>query len=281
MAIIEIEVYKFLDGLNSEYIVIESSKINDYIKYIQDNKIKAIYLSNLYFFNKEIDFLQKCNFIEKLNITSTSIENYDGLKYLKNLKELSLDEPKGKVRLEQNRILEKLSIEINKNIIGINELKYLKILNLWNYKPKSKDLNEIGLLQSIEELKIYKSPIESLNGCGNLVKLKKLELGYLNKLYYISELEKIKNSLKNLEFLSCKNIVNHDYVTCLDNLEKLSYNKCGDIETISFISKMPNLKSFVFMDTNIVDGDLEPCTRLKYVAFQDKKHYSHKNSDFN
>lgn len=153
-------------------------------------------------------------------------------------------------------------------------------MSLWNYKPKSKNLSEISELKAIQELEIIKSSINSLKGSGNLLNLERLKLGYLNQLSYIDELEKIRERLKVLNFESCKKIENHEYVACLNNLEELSFNECGNIETINFIDKMPNLKRFIFMGTNIIDGNLQSCERLEYVAFTNKKHFSHKKSDF-
>lgn len=280
MAIIEVEGIKFLDGITGEYIVVESDRIGDYIEYINKNKIKSVYLCNLYYFNKGVDFLRQCNFIERLNITSDTIENYSGLSYLHGLKELSLNEPKGKVDLGNHMDLKSLSVEFNKNIVGMERLKNLNKLSLWNYKPKSKNLIEISELQAVQELEIIKSSINSLNGSGNMLNLERLKLGYLNQLCYIDELERLKERLKVLDFESCKKIVNHEYVACLINLEELSFNECGNIETIKFIDKMPNLKRFIFMGTNIIDGDLQSCERLEYVAFTNKKHFSHKNFDF-
>lgn len=280
MAIIEEGGIKFLDGITGKYIVVESDRIVDYIEYMNKNKIKAIYLCSLYYFNKEADFLQQCNFIERLNITSSSIENYSGLSYLHRLQELSLNEPKGKVDLGNHMDLKSLSVEFNKNIVGMGQLKNIKKLSLWNYRPKSKNLSEISELKDLQELEIIKSSIHSLEGSGNLRNLERLKLGYLNQLSYIDELEKIRESLKVLNFESCKKIVNHEYVACLNNLKELSFNECGNIETIHFIDQMPNLKRFIFMGTNIIDGNLQACARLEYVAFTNKKHFSHKNSDF-
>lgn len=280
MAIIEKEGFKFLDGLQSEYIVVESSRITDYIKYINKNKIKAAFLSNLYYFANGINFLQECNFLEKLSITSSSIENYDGLSYLQSLEDLILEEPKGKVDLTCHTALKRLAADYNKNIIGMEQLKGLKELSLWHYKPKSRDLSGISGLDSIKELEIIQSNINSLNGCGSLLKLERLKFAYLSQFRYIDELEKIKKSLKILDFDCCKKIENHEYVMCLNNLEKLRYYKCGNIKTINFISNMPNLKEFVFMGTNVVDGNLKACAGLEYVAFTNKRHFSHKMSDF-
>ena len=279
MAITEIDGFKFLDGISNEYIVVESDRLGEYIEYIRNNKIKAIYISNLYFFHCNICFLKEFEFIEKINITSTSVTDFSGLNSLHNLKVLLLDDPKGKVNLEHNVMLEELSVDMkNKNISGINKLKKLKILSMCNYNPKSKDLSDISTLNSIEELDIVKSTINSLKGCGELTKL---SISYSNKLEYIENLVTNKHTLKILEFDSCKKINNFDYVVCLSNLEKLSYNKCGEMESIEFIDKMPNLKSFIFIKTNVINGDLNPCKRLEYVAFDNKRHYSHKMSDFN
>lgn len=221
MAITEIDGFKFLDGISNEYIVVESDRLGEYIEYIRNNKIKAIYISNLYFFHCNICFLKEFEFIEKINITSTSVTDFSGLNSLHNLKVLLLDDPKGKVNLEHNVMLEELSVDMkNKNISGINKLKKLKILSMCNYNPKSKDLSDISTLNSIEELDIVKSTINSLKGCG-------------------------------------------------------------EMESIEFIDKMPNLKSFIFIKTNVINGDLNPCKRLEYVAFDNKRHYSHKMSDFN
>lgn len=280
MSIIEADGIKFLDGIAGEYIVVESDRIVDYIEYINKNEVKTIYLCDLYYLNKEVDFLKQCNFIERLNITSSAIENYQGLSYLHRLKELSLNEPKGKVDLGNHMDLKSLSVEFNRNIVGMEQLKNLKKLSLWNYKPKSKNLSEISELKAVQELEVIKSSINSLNGSGNLLNLERLKLGYLNQLSYIDELEKIRERLKVLNFESCKKIVNHEYVACLNNLEELSFNECGNIETINFINKMPNLKRFIFMGTNIIDGNLQSCERLEYVAFTNKKHFSHKNFDF-
>lgn len=126
MAIMEAGGVKFLDGITGKYIVVESNRIVDYIGYINKNRIKSIYLCDLYYFNKEVDFLQQCNFVERLNITSNTIENYSGLSCLHRLKELSLNEPKGKVDLGKHTDLKSLSVEFNKNIVGMEQLKKLK-----------------------------------------------------------------------------------------------------------------------------------------------------------
>lgn len=280
MAIIEVDGFKFLDEITQRSIVIENDRIDEYINYIIDNKITAVYLCDSFYKCSHMDFIDKTNFIERLNISGTNIKDYGMLQHLKELKNLSIQAAEGYINLENNISITELGIKMNKNIKGLDKLINLKVLRLYKYTPKSKSLSELSNLTSLESLKISDSSIESFEGCEKLNKLEKLELSYLKKMYCIDELEKIKDTLKVLEFNSCKKITNHDYVSCLSNLERLAFNRCSDIESINFINKLKKLKTFVFMETNICDGDLEVCKDLEYVAFVNKKHYSHKLQDF-
>ena len=280
MAIIEIDGFKFLDDTTERIIVVETNRIDECVDYINANGINSVYLCDLWYNKKDIEFLQRIAFIDNLNISCPNIQDYDGLKCLSGLKKLIIGDVKSKLDLKNNLMLNELSIEMDKNILGLNELNNLKILRLWKYTPKSKSLIELSNLTSLKSLKISDSSIESFEGCEKLNKLEKLELSYLKKMCCIDELEKIKDTLKVLEFNSCKKITNHDYVSCLSNLEKLAFNRCSDIESISFINDLKKLKSFIFMETNICDGDLGACKDLEYVAFVNKKHYSHKLQDF-
>lgn len=277
MAIVEKDGFKFLDG---EMIVIEQDRIDDYIDYIIEKQIKSVYVCNLYFRNRDINFFKKIDFIEKININSTGIKNYDVLQCLYNLKSLIIEDPEGIVNLDHNMSLEELTIRMNKNVKGLDKLKNIKRLCLYWYNPKSKSLIELKEMSKLEELQIVGSSIESFKGCVHLKSLKKIELNYMRKLQYIDELEKLNNTLKILKFNCCKKIINHEYVVCLSNLEKLSFDECSDIKSIAFIKKMPNLKWFVFMNTNICDGNIDYCKGLEYVAFTNKRHFSHKLNDF-
>lgn len=281
MAIIEKDGFKFLDGLNSDDIVIESDRTYDYIEYIKKNKIKSIYFCDFYYMSQDINLLKECNFVESVNINSSEIIDFTGLYYLKNLKNLMINDAKGKVDLSFNTSIEELAMEMNKNISGLELLENIKTLRLWKYRPKSKDLTGLSMLKSLKELGITQSPIVSLKGIGELNKLENLELNYLSKLEYIDEIENNKNTLKTIWFESCRKIKNHDYVSCLTNLEKLSFCECGEINNLNFIKKLANLKYFVFSGTNVIDGNISPCIGLEYVVFTNKKHFSHKLKDLN
>ena len=281
MAIIEKDGFKFYSNLNGEMsIILESNTLKECISYIKENEIKSISISGMNYKENNVDFLSEIIDIEKLSIKSPFIKSFNGLSKLKKLNELNLGDVESEINLEKNSSIERLTVVMNKNVLGLNQLKNLKELRMWKYAPKSKDLKELSSLEAIEELEIYQSPIKSLYGCGKLKKLKRLELYYMSKLEYIDEIDENVNSLKHLRIDSCKKIKNHEFVTKLINLELLAFDNCGVIPNIKFIKSLPNLKDFIFVNTNIEDGDLSPCSGLEYVGLLNKKHYSHKSEDF-
>ncbi|MBQ9991551.1 MAG: hypothetical protein IJP31_11540 [Lachnospiraceae bacterium] len=166
------------------------------------------------------------------------------------------------------------------NVSGIEKLVNLKMLSMWKYKPKSRDLTYINMLTSIEKLGIIQSSITSLKGLEGFKNLRELTLAYSPKLEYLDTIEHFQNSLEVLECDVCRNLKNYDYIGKLSNLETLRLSKCGDIQSLKFIKSLPLLKFLVFLQMNVVDGDLSPCVGIEYVRFTDKKHYSHKCKDF-
>lgn len=276
MAIVDCDGFNFLDGEYRDYIVVEDQRLVEYENYIQMQKVEGIYLTSLYYSKDDIDFIEKIADLKKLNL-SISLRNYEVLYYLDNLEELHLEDPKGEVDLTRFKKLKRLSLyNVTKHVIGLENCNQLIQVTLWKYKPKLINLEELSSLIRLNNLTLIQGTISSLKGCQNLSDLTKLELTYLSKLTHIDDIV-YTEQLKVLSFESCKNI---DDFTCIKNLEKLSLINCGEIASLKFISELPNLKLLVFSKTNVVDGDLSYCEGIEYVGFDNKKHYTHKMSDF-
>jgi hypothetical protein len=66
----------------------------------------------------------------------------------------------------------------------------------------------------------------------------------------------------------------------ISSLKKIMLTNSGEIKSLSFINKLPNLKFISFVNTNVKDGDLSYCEGIEYVGFNNKKHYNYKSEDF-
>jgi protein phosphatase 1 regulatory subunit 7 len=271
--------FKFHQNLGC--IEIEETRLNEYVKYINDSNIKEILISSPSYRLNHVNFLKECPGIEKITFLYTRISDFSGLYHLKNLKDLCADEPIGKLDVSHFKNLESLQVNDSTHLIGVGECVNLNFLQLSKFKPKSKNLEELSNLVNIEELRLYIPNITSLKGIENLIRLTELELYRASKLEEIDPLVTLKQNLSILRFETCKKIKNHECLSEINRLEELSLINCGEIENIGFIKSMKNLKKFGFIDTNVVDGDLSPCIGLRFSGFFDKKHYSHKFKELN
>ena len=154
------------------------------------------------------------------------------------------------------------------NISKLNKLKYASFTQC-----NIKDLSGIEAFQDLGGL--YFSHCRSLTNIDGIEILPDLNTVWLSscpKLSMIGVLAKAK-SLKKLVIENVRNC-DFSFLKELKNLVCLGLDNCGSIPSASFINELPNLKTFTFCNTNILDGDLTPCMRLKFAHTLDKRHYN-------
>src|SRR5690606_14348276 len=92
------------------------------------------------------------------------------------------------------------------------------------------------------------------------------------------------NKLEVLEIDNCKDVDSISEALSLSRLKNLFLLNTGDLDTIRGIENLTELEQLVFDEsTNIVDGDLSSILhlkKLKKIAFQNRKHYTHRREDF-
>jgi hypothetical protein len=271
--------FKFASGpLNRNVIIIEDQRIDDYVHYINQNDIRSIYINSGYYHLDNVDCLERVQRIETINI-GAAISNFDGLyRSSESIKVLLLGDITGPIDLLRMKHVEEMAIEMNKHVLNLEKCKQLKELRIWKYKKNN--LEELSGLTNLNAITITQSTLVTLDGCNRFDKLERVELNYMSKLEDINQLAELADTLKVLRIESCKKI-NFDFLHRLKNLEKLSLIDSGSIPNLSFVKSLPKLKFLVFSKTNVIDGDLSYCEGIEYVAFDNKKHYTHKSKDFN
>lgn len=146
-----------------------------------------------------------------------------------------------------------------------------------------KDLRTFSRLVGLERLVLMTAPLETLAGIEALTALRVLELAGMRKLRTLAGLERLR-LLEELEIHTCRKIDSIEQVASLERLKRLAIPNNGDIASLHPIDTLRNLESVVFYEsTNILDGDLTPLMhqeKLKSVAFQNRRHYSHRREDF-
>lgn len=279
MSIEIIDGFKFLIGTkNSKKLVVESERLEEYIEYIESGKASDISINSFMGYKlPDISFINRIkDKIEGLHIPETKYD-IQGINALHNLKTLGFaDNGKDTIDLSNFPELTSLACDYSKRLIHLESCTKLIGLSLTGYKPTCRSLIESPELPNIERISLYKANIVTLNGIEKFQRLSELNLYGLSKLEKIESLIGLKESLAQIEIENCKKISDYYFLGELKNLHKLIISDSGQIENLSFIQKMTNLKFLSFVGTNILDGDISHCLHLDYVGFDDKRHYSHK-----
>ncbi|MCL2821576.1 MAG: hypothetical protein FWD86_00025 [Firmicutes bacterium] len=196
-----------------------------------------------------------------------------------------------------NSTIESLSLELEKLSDIVGEMTNLKTLSVSELKAFA--IGKIQKLEKLEELEVSQVDICNLDGIEKFNHLTSVGISAGRSLKTLTGLEKLPNlrvlgvgacpglvdisaigECKILESLYLENLKNVDLSVLrgAKNLKKLILSNCGSVQSLSFINELEKLLFFSFVGTNVVDGDLTPCLRLKYAATFDKRHYNLKCS---
>jgi|GEM_PF-4659711 len=252
--------------------------MNKVIEILSLENVKSLSLTSLGDEELDLKILDYAKNICTLVIDG-KVSSLNNLEYkLLNLKTLCLEGGKISFDLEVTPNLERLVLEKfdSSRIFNMDKLLKLDAISFANSK-----IHQDILLpkQSLRKVCFSRCVIEDFN-LLNGIQIVEMEIWQCNKITNFSSIRIIQEHLLSLEITNMKTLgKNMTDIIHLQSLKKLIISNCGSLESLSFIKKMSKLKFLSFVDTNIVDGDLNPCMTLEYAGTLDKRHYNMKNKD--
>lgn len=167
-----------------------------------------------------------------------------------------------------------LFVQVNKKTKNFNKISSLKTLRISRFKGAKRDLTDLFCSSDLDTLEMIQCGITSLKGIDISQKMQCLYLYYNRALSDISELSKVKNTLKALRIGNCPSIKDFSVLSELTNLELLELTGSNELPSLNFLKEMKSLKTLIF-SMNVLDGDLSPCLTLSYVSSSKmRKHYN-------
>ena len=228
----------------------DSIKVKEYM--IQ-NKLTGIVFSRYFGFEKsEVTIHAPFEFVDEVHVLESNMENISFIYNFPNAKTLNIqNEDKTKIDFGRFEDLEDLFIYWQKGMANLSDRKKLKILCLHGFKEK---IFDISPQTPLEELRLYKSPVENLSSLGALKTLKSLMFFDLRCLEDITWLQGLEN-LETIYFQRCRKIKNWDMISRLPNLKVICLDRCGTINDINFLKPLENLERVVLAgDTKLISG---------------------------
>lgn len=269
-----------IDFLNS---VKEPEKITDL--HVEGNIINydSIYrfnkLEEMSIYPKNDEKIDLARFPELIDFSSDNLSSF-----------INLDIPPITYGLFTGKVdFDKLNMMKNMKKISFGEVKqisFTQLSGLTNLECVAftqcgiRDLNGIEQFKNIKAIKLYYCrSLASIEGISKLPQFTHLWLCACPRLTDISEIGKIEKLIMlSMETMKKANI---DFVYDMkskETIECLDLENCADLHSLKFLDKYPNLKTFGFLGTNVLDGDLCPCMRLKHAYTWNKRHYNIKEN---
>jgi len=150
-----------------------------------------------------------------------------------------------------------------------------------HYKANSSFFDSIDSMLNLETLMMHRPRFRALNGINKLRSLKYLEIDYAKNMSNIDDLAGC-SSLIGLDLQNCPNINDLSALKEIKNLKLLKLWNCRNISSLKWLENT-KVEYLNFYSSNISDGDLSFISNmpnLKYLRFQNKRHYNRKPSDF-
>lgn len=265
---------------NKKWLIIKSDYLTESIKLINSTEFEnyegIIVSRDLGYKLQDLSFLKQTPNL--LSISVSDAFHYDNsLECLNNLNTLNLAGKEWAIDLSLFPKLVELSFDWQNKLTNLDKCYSLEKLVVAGYKSPENDLSELKKLVKLKSISLIKSSISSLSGLRKCTNLNEIILTGCSKLTDISEMKYLQ--ITELEFDGCKNIKNYAALKNLSELKKLKILDCDEMYSIDFVKSLTQLEFFTFRGTKVIDGDISPCEKIRYVNFDNKRNYSHTLND--
>lgn len=275
--------FKFQMGIDgSKKLIIESSRLEECIRYVKEGNIKEITINYFQGYEfSDINFLiELADVLEGLHLPETKFR-YEVINRLRKLTRLGIaDNGLDNIDLKNFPDLVSLACEYSPRLIGLENCTKLENLSLTKYNSKSKSLAELGEYSELKELHLFLPKIETLKGIERYGNLKILDIYSASKLLSLSALIRASSKMEEIEIEKCKKVTDFEILGAVHSLRRIRISESGEIKSLAFVTQLPKLEFISFWGANVLDGNLEYCSEIGYVGFDNKRHYSHKMKDF-
>lgn len=225
-----------------------------------------------------LDFLVEVPFIERLTVPSVSIRNDGGVRSLKQLRELELQNyGVSEIDFASFPHLEKLTTVWRPGAESALDCARLRSISIRGFPGP--DLTSFHRLVQLRLLDLVEGGLESTVGIEQLLQLEWLRFGALRKLRSLKGVDAL-SQLRELRIVRCRRISSLAELSSLQALKLLFLEDLGTVGSAKALAGLSELQQLgIIGDTNIEDGDLEPVSqlpRLEQVSMRNRRHYSHK-----
>lgn len=246
------------------------SGIHAQLSSLRSSRGRTLVLNDsLGFSEKDLTFLDELTWLEKIVIVSDRKFDFSPLYTLVNLKTLHTSNLRDfdLSRLPNLRDFSGTWHE-SLNLSGCHKLNKLA---LQAYQGTS--LEKLTPCRHLQYLGLVARNLRSLEGLAHK-ELLSMKAAYCRDKLSLVEIGAAPN-LVEVTFDHCKQLTHTRFFSHLQYLAQLRlFDIKTPIDSVGFVSQMPQLLSFSCIGTKILDGNLHPLSKLKWIGIENRRHYS-------
>lgn len=215
------------DAWGGPAIGLETGNLRACIEEVHSRKLSAVFGRHPEFKESDLSCLE-----ETQNLTSVALWDIDlsDLSTIYGLPRLAYFRISGKrppINFARLASLQRLVVEHHKTDAGVSELSELKTLHLWRYKAHVRDAFDFELPDSLEEVGIFESNVDTLSGFGVCPNVKKLEVSRCRNLHSLGDLKRNFPKLEHLVFDACGRLTADEARRALDSHPNIRHAFAG------------------------------------------------------
>lgn len=175
--------YQIENHAHVPLIGVESDRFADIIEGIREQGFRGVFCSPYHRFSgNDLSFLRAIPQIEAVLMRDTSLADIDDIYKMSNLRYFRCNNRRPPIDYSRLQTLRKLVLEPVCRDTGVEALSDLETLELWNYRPGTKDFSQFVIPQSVTELELNWVSFKSLESLPALPKLKRLVINHCKNL---------------------------------------------------------------------------------------------------
>ncbi|EMR05526.1 hypothetical protein C772_02498 [Bhargavaea cecembensis DSE10] len=161
----------------------------------------------------------------------------------------------------------------------------IKYIHLYSYKKKenkSSNFFKFNQFENLLSLELVLTNVTEFNDFKGCHSLKRLGLWRNRNLQSFEGISDLSNHLEVLIIQYARKLKVDEELFQMKELKTLSLVGISPLESLDFLKHFPKLEKFVFVDTDVLNGDMTPLLEhptLRYAGYLDKRHYNVKSDE--
>lgn len=191
------------DAWETPAIGLDTERLQQCIEEVRARCLSGVFGRHPEFQEADISCLLELPDLTEVQLWDITLKDISAIYGLPKLTHFRISGKRPPIDFEKLTSVQHLVLEHHKNDTGISTLTNLKMMNLWRFKAKVKETFEFGLPKGIEELGIFWSNVEGLEGFGICPNVKTLEVERCRNLQSLGDLKTTFPKLEHLVVHAC------------------------------------------------------------------------------